>query len=502
MRTVRRTRFFVLLVLPGAWWGCTLASSPSKEPLAIDATPTADAGHPGVADAAATSMDAAHPSDAAAPQDASALPEDAATTSDATSPEDSGTDEMDAATVDASGLEDASTLEDAASATDADTPAHDAGPRTRPPPPQLQFRGGAILSVPVFTAITYDSDELQAELEDYVAKLGTSGDAFWTPALSEYGVGPATVNAPVRISSAAPAVIDDLHIQTWIQQFYNQPGAPQPTAQDLLVFFLPSDTQLTNATLLGCRDFGAYHSSLRTQLGNQLGPRVAYAVMPRCEAGTYALFYTTVAATHEITSAVTDPDGADPHGTLGWWGMDDDHRIWEISQWGFGGEHADVCEGFHFINIYPAGFPYGVQRVWSNAAARAGQDPCVPHYSGETYFVGIPILEDSVDIHYGQSTVRTKGARIPLGESRTIEVLLHAEHPNTPAWTVTAMDLSTLGWGKLGFSWDRASGVSGDVLHLTITNHAGSTKFGGAPFIVEATDSYQRHRWYGYVSAE
>ena len=109
--------------------------------------------------------------------------------------------------------------------------------------------------------------------------------------------------------------------------------------------------------------------------------------------------------------------------------------------WGGDGEIGDMCSRFPSSYIVPAGYPYAVQRLWSNSAALAGHDPCQPVPPSEAvYFNAAPVLPDLVTILSGSSRVTTSGVQIPVGETRTIEIDLFADGP-VGEWNVGAADL-------------------------------------------------------------
>jgi hypothetical protein len=84
----------------------------------------------------------------------------------------------------------------------------------------------------------------------------------------------------------------------------------------------------------------------------------------------------------------------------------------------------------------------------------------------------MPVLGD--DIALGKVT--THGVKIPVGQSKTIEVDLFSDAA-TGNWSVNAFDTAQLQKQspRLQFSWDRTSGKNGEKLHLTITVLKGSS---------------------------
>ena len=64
-----------------------------------------------------------------------------------------------------------------------------------------------------------------------------------------------------------------------------------------------------------------------------------------------------------------------------------------------------------------------------------------------------------------------KGVKIPVGESKTIEVDLFSDGATSGPWTVAAIDSSrrARAGATLDLKWDRTTGLNGEKLHLTVT---------------------------------
>ena len=143
---------------------------------------------------------------------------------------------------------------------------------------------------------------------------------------------------------------------------------------------------------------------------------------------------------HELDEAATNPfvNSQPAFGQV-----DDPHTIWDIGT--FGGEVADMCQNNSDSNYTPPGSTYMVQRSWSNAAAKAGTNPCVPVPATGPYFNSYPTLPDMVTLTAGSPSggpITTEGVKIPVGQSRTIDVVLHSEAATSGPWTVAVQDLS------------------------------------------------------------
>jgi hypothetical protein len=130
-----------------------------------------------------------------------------------------------------------------------------------------------------------------------------------------------------------------------------------------------------------------------------------------------------------------------------------------------------------------------------------GQEPCVPALAGEVYFNAVPVLDDDVPSP-GSATVKMKGVTIAAGATKAIDVQLFSDAATTGPWTVAALDGSGLlgGPAELRLALDRAQGVNGDTLKLTITVvSVPSSHF--ETFVLEsaAPGSQQQHLWVGLV---
>jgi hypothetical protein len=194
----------------------------------------------------------------------------------------------------------------------------------------------------------------------------------------------------------------------------------------------------------------------------------------------------TASASHEIVEAATDPF---PDTQPAYIGVDDDHLAWSVAITG-PGEVGDMCGSESSQLGRYIGY-FLVQRSWSNQAAAANLDPCVPATSSP-YFGAAPEFSDRVPFFFDPfKTPETLGARLVIGASTTIAVRLFSTGPS-PNWQVIAMEVPAVpGSTPLGqvpnptleFGWDRSYGNNGDVLRLTITRKASGTG-GGTSFLI------------------
>jgi hypothetical protein len=350
--------------------------------------------------------------------------------------------------------------------------------------PQVVSFGGPTLAAPKLVPVYFANDdtEFTSQLTTFMNKLGTS--AFWLPAVTEYGVGAISCATPVQLTDNAPASIDDADIQPWIASKIDDGTLPPPDANTIYAIYYPDGTTVTlgnNGT--SCQDFGAYHDNITYKTGD-----VSYAVMPRCSGwGSSVLDATTASASHEFIEASTDPY---PQTDSAYGQVDDNHILWEYVLGG--GETGDMCAQFSASYVTPPDLGFSVQRSWSNAAAKAGHDPCQPA-DKSPYFNSMPVLTDSISLG-GQGS--TKGVHIPIGSSGTIEVDLFSDAPTSGPWTVSATDTS--GAGSITFAWDRTTGQNGEKLHLTI-NAVKKTQYGAAGFTIKSKLNGRTTSWFGLV---
>jgi hypothetical protein len=365
------------------------------------------------------------------------------------------------------------------------------------PMPTVTDYGGPTIETPVFTAITFPGYDLTMEAQAFVSGIGMT--SYWSDVTSQYGVGPATASMPVLLMETAPANISDSDVQVWLAGKLDGTNAEfgTPTSQSVYVIFYPTGTSVTLQGLQSCVEggFGGYHNSVALTSGPWANLNVSYAVVPECAFMTTTAMALTQSGSHELIEAVTDPlplTQMPAYATT-----DENDIIWDIILGG--GELADMCAQNPNAFFTPSGYPYSVQRSWSNEAAMAGHDPCQPSASGVAYFNSVPRMNAQVNITDQGQTVPTEGLLIAMGKSQTVDVDLFSDGP-TEDWTVSASDLSAdLGGGPyLDFAWDATQGNNGTTLHLTITPLA-ETVYGGEPFIILSTSSSGTNFWIGFV---
>jgi hypothetical protein len=362
-------------------------------------------------------------------------------------------------------------------------------PAPHPSMPQAISGNGPVMTAPKIVAITFQGDSLQTSIDTFVTQL-VGATTYWSGATAEYGVGPLSATAPVHSTDTPAATLADTDVRAWLTaQIQGGAGFPQPDANTLYVLFYPPATSVTAAGGASCHAFNGYHDDFAVTAGEY----VSYAVVPRCPppvASVTVLDELTAEASHEIIEAATDPLPSDQPAYLH---VDPSDQGWELLA---AGEIGDLCAGFPNAFFKPAGVDNLVQRVWSNAAAAASHDPCEPQGTSP-YFNSAPVESDTIRF-LGASF---KGVRIPVGQSKTVELDLYSDAPTPGPWKVSVLDVSSAFLGSapaLAFTLDADKGQNGDKLNLTIQALA-TSPLGPAPYWIQNDLGGSTTVWVGVV---
>jgi hypothetical protein len=244
------------------------------------------------------------------------------------------------------------------------------GRRVRPS--QIIDHGGPVLAHPNLVTVTFAGYRFASKVQAFGDFL--VGSNWLASAGAEYGVGDGTHVARVMLDEVAPAVVTAADIRRLLVARID--AGVLPAGDDFLyVVYFPASTEVDMFAGDGsCAAGYGYHEGVLTA-----AHRFAYAAIPDCSAFDPHIAYESILfpdASHEIIEAATNPFPIDDPAY--WLGAPSDP--W--SQ--FGGEVADACAG---LNVEEGGF--ALTRVYSNAAAQRGDDPCQPA-GGEVYFGASP----------------------------------------------------------------------------------------------------------------
>src|SRR6185369_15347115 len=182
----------------------------------------------------------------------------------------------------------------------------------------------------------------------------------------EYGLGEIG-NAATLTGTDILGDVTDHDVFTYIEAVIQGRADLQPDGNTLYLLYLPASVAVISRGVRNddCSLFGAYHAPFGARRDN-------LAVVHRCST-TSTIEVMTTSASHEIIESATDPDlrsFALPRVA--------DRRPWTETIWNAwelqgGAELADLCEATFYLE---GAFFY--QRIWSNRAAAAGGDPCIP----------------------------------------------------------------------------------------------------------------------------
>jgi hypothetical protein len=344
---------------------------------------------------------------------------------------------------------------------------------------QVVDQGGGVLSAPEIVTVRWASDPDGAKWEDFDDRIGAS--TYWQKAVSEYGVGVAT-SGPSRhvvVQQDPPASWTDTDFESWMTTELSNPqtsGWPAPGAQSLYIVYIPPQAKLTWQGQDACQALLGAHAETTTSSGANVATAI---VLTGCTGGQDVVGTATRTAAHELAEAATDPL---PDLQVTYAGFDVEHLAWELFQQvgdaPGSDELGDDCEVYPYA-YYTEGaeLPYDVQRIWSNASAKAGHDPCVPAPSG-AYFNTTPLdLEDvsvtAPDVTGALQTYATKGWHVAPGQSRTVRVGFYSDAP-APAWSLrvvegSGMPMAPSPTNVLDLKLSTKQGANGDTAQLTIT---------------------------------
>jgi len=310
--------------------------------------------------------------------------------------------------------------------------------------PQVVYQGGPLIAAPQVVTVTFSGDVLASQLQSFGQTVASS--AWWDTIRRGYcagsaghcaGDGPAGTfvelpNAPAKTYSdsdhGGPSTVQPLLAEAIRNGLLPAPAA-DPVSNTLYVIYFPETTTIVLDDLTSCVDggFDGYHNSMG--IGSQ---QIAYAVVVECAPlpppfpggrQPTVLESATLAASHEIAEAATDPSVTE----LAYY-VD----LTNLNNWGWidvagGGEISDLCvDPFGLGQDETAEGPFTVQRIWSNTNAASRIDPCNPTPQDEVYFNAFPSRSVFV---------------LDVGASATFEATAFADGP-IPDWTLTAQDWS------------------------------------------------------------
>lgn len=350
-------------------------------------------------------------------------------------------------------------------------------PAFTPTLPQVSAPAGTtarVLSSPVVTPVFYADDPVAAQSQQLAFLQVLVQSSLWRT-LQQYGVGNAAVRPPVVLSTNAGSpytlaqAVNDVatHAAAW--------AGGTLTPQQFFVLYVP------HGTVLDVAGAAAYHSDTYVN-----GTLVSFAVVP-----LPASAQDQIATEHELLEGSADPDGSSGYSTV------PDAALWSLLSRNSSTEIGDMCELYTTSESDLAG--YVLQPIWSNAAAAALADPCVPQ-ADMSMFGAVPSLPATLSGAQGQ----VPGVVVPPGSSVTVPVRLFA---TTPAVGIEYVSADMAGYyssaaNASGWSLhlDKSSGLNGQTLDLTITAPATAAPGLFVFELIAADTSGRIQRWPGAVA--
>jgi hypothetical protein len=351
-------------------------------------------------------------------------------------------------------------------------PGAPAYPAFKPAVPQLERGPVPVMSRPIMVPIFLAKDPLLAPIERELTVWTIHGRDNAIAALSEYGVDYLGLANPIELARGeGPSSASSAAIQTWLGDALDGsypefgPVDAKSLASRIFVGFLPEGAQATIVGgAAGCADFQAYDAGFQLRSG----AIAHYVVVPRCAPplGVVQAEWTAKVAISAVLNRIGNPVPALVPSASQTASFDPEHAGFSLGGAGLAQACGRAMVGIDGKTMVPVNGPL-VPRIWSNAAAAAYEDPCVPAPLGP-YFVSVPVVKDVVTLPNGQEGI---GVLVPVGGSRTIDVQLLSNAP-TERWMVWTqlLDVNVPRGGTTGFSfsWDTSTGNNGDTLHLTI----------------------------------
>ena len=352
-------------------------------------------------------------------------------------------------------------------------------PTTHASLPLLRYAHGNVMDAPKVVTVTFDNDTSRDLLEGFGDTI--TATPWWDAVSAGYCddrgvcVGRGAGGGHVRVASPGASLADaagntaSSSLKLYIDSQIQSGAFPAPDARTIYLLYTPNSTTVTLDGNVSCRDFAGFHNSMvTTPPGGGAPVTFTYAVVARCQDADSVM---TFVASHELIEAATDPIFDEVAKVQKGWTSTTD--AWDVLG---GGEVADRCFDLsgHRGDLYREG-PYTVTRSWSNLAAAASHDPCVPAQPPDKlpYFNVMPEHGDVLTLKVGQPV--------------TVPIVAFTDAPLPPVTLSVTEQSGQLGLlSVLNVSLDTETAQNGQVVNLTVTLVA-TPGLGYAPFVVTST---------------
>jgi hypothetical protein len=363
--------------------------------------------------------------------------------------------------------------------------------------PTAMSLGGAVLSAPRVQPIYFAGFPYTAEMNTFMARLQQSG--YWPAVVAEYGAGQLTALPGYSPTVTVPAAVSATDLQNLLGQALTEGAATLgPARADTIyaLFFDPATTiTVEGMTLCGEGHPSGFHDEW--SVGDT---KVPVTVVPTCLTSDSDPRLTgadilTPSVSHELVEAATDPS---VRTTPAFLAIDGAHALWATALGG--AEIGDLCENELPNLIVPDDLGFPVQRIWSNAGARAGTGPCVPVPAGEIYFNGEANLPDQVKLRNQGGVITIPALNATIGQTISAQVSLHGVRNATTPVTVIAIELDDPGTQITDHPKSVKANL-GQTIAVPISSSA-AQKSGVVPLLVVASDGHAQHLWVGAINRQ
>ena len=232
------------------------------------------------------------------------------------------------------------------------------------PLPQVTPHGGSVVAKSRLITVTFENYFFAPDVLAFAAWLpGTKWLSAWG---GNYGIKSLTAGGSVVIPSAPPVTdLSNFDARPYLLSKIGDHTLPKPKDGDVFVLYMPGQT--------GC-NIGGGHGQLKYP-----GVVAEFLILYDCSQSTKPnpseLATLESSMSHELAEAVTDDYSA--------WYMDD-----PLVNTVAGGEIGDLCV-FFTTTKQVAKNAFTFQRIFSNRAALAGKNPCVPVPSSDAIYYNV-----------------------------------------------------------------------------------------------------------------
>jgi hypothetical protein len=253
--------------------------------------------------------------------------------------------------------------------------------------PSVDKNDGYVMQNTRLVTITYDDDDNRATNEAFGDFI--FGSSYYAMLSNEYGFGGGMQVATLHWPAPTPTTQGSNDILDSLRAAMDAGMVPLPmdTKDDnvLYAIYIGKTGAVSDGTNgASCTDWEGYHS-----YASYNGTKFPYTIIADCGLG---IIEVTSTASHEVIETVSDPYDT-PLGYIM------DKNLPDLWYGDTGQEIADMCDFENYT--YEGGF--ALQPIWSNAAAAAGNPPCVPQTSWPYY--GFSVSPSSAPTVAAGSTV-------------------------------------------------------------------------------------------------